>query len=107
PSVMISLPQAMQKLIREFTKLPSIGEKSATRLAYHLVNNDRELAVTLSDALKKAVESVKLCERCFYLTEENLCTICRNPSRDQSLVCVVEKPADLMAIERVGEYRGL
>lgn len=97
----------MQKLIREFSKLPSIGEKSATRLAYHLVNNDRPLAQTLAAALTKAVESVKLCQRCFYLTEEDLCTICKNPARDQSLICVVEKPADLMAIERVGEYRGL
>lgn len=104
---MISLPITMQKLIREFSKLPSIGEKSATRLAYHLVNNDRPLAQTLAAALTKAVESVKLCQRCFYLTEEDLCTICKNPARDQSLICVVEKPADLMAIERVGEYRGL
>ena len=104
---MISLPQAMQKLIREFSRLPSIGEKSATRLAYHLVNNDKQLALSLADALHKAAENVKLCQRCFYLTEEDLCTICKNPSRDQSLLCLVEKPADLMAIERVGEYRGL
>lgn len=104
---MISLPQAMQKLIREFSRLPSIGEKSATRLAYHLVNNDKQLAVNLADALRKAADSVKLCQRCFYLTEEDLCSICKNPNRDQSLICLVEKPADLMAIERVGEYRGL
>lgn len=97
----------MQKLIREFSRLPSIGEKSATRLAYHLVNHDKQLALSLSDALRKAAESVKLCQRCFYLTEEDLCTICKNPSRDQSLICLVEKPADLMAIERVGEFRGL
>lgn len=104
---MISLPQAMQKLIREFSRLPSIGEKSATRLAYHLVTHDRQLALNLADALHKAAENVKLCQRCFYLTEEDLCTVCKNPSRDQSLICLVEKPADLMAIERVGEYRGL
>ncbi len=104
---MISLPHAMQKLIREFSKLPSIGEKSATRLAYHLVNNDRQLALSLSAALTKAAETVRLCQQCFYLTEEDLCTVCRNQNRDQSLICLVEKPADLMAIERVGEYRGL
>lgn len=97
----------MQKLIREFSRLPSIGEKSATRLAYHLVTHDRQLALNLADALHKAAENVKLCQRCFYLTEEDLCTVCKNPSRDQSLICLVEKPADLMAIERVGEYRGL
>lgn len=104
---MISLPPSMQKLIRDFAKLPSVGEKSATRLAYHLVSNDKQLAQTLADSLSKAAASVKLCARCFYLTEEDLCSICKNPTRDQSLVCVVEKPADLMAIERVGEYRGL
>lgn len=104
---MLSLPQSMQKLIREFSRLPSLGEKSATRLAYYLVNNHRELALSLAGALKNASERVKLCRECFYLCEDDLCSICRNSARDGSLLCVVEKPADLMAIERVGEYRGL
>jgi recombination protein RecR len=96
----------MQRLIREFSKLPSLGEKSATRLAYYLVNNHRAQAEALALALRDAMQNVKLCERCFYLSEEPLCVVCKNESRDPSVVCVVEKPADLIAIERVGEFRG-
>ena len=96
----------MQKLIRELSRLPSIGEKSATRLAYHLLNNERKLAVTLSEALSAAVNTVRLCERCFFMSENPLCQICSNTSRDGALLCVVEKPMDLVAIERTGEFRG-
>jgi recombination protein RecR len=103
---MLSFPPALQKLIKELSKLPSVGEKTATRLAYHLVANDRELARTLAEALKVASSQVRLCQRCFFLSEEDLCVICRNPHRDQGLLCVVEKPVDLVAIERVGEYKG-
>ena len=103
---MLSLPASMQRLIREFSKLPSLGEKSATRLAYYLVNNHRAQAEALALALRDAMQNVKLCERCFYLSEEPLCVVCKNESRDSSIVCVVEKPADLIAIERVGEFRG-
>ena len=104
---MLSFPPAMQKLIRELSKLPSIGEKSATRLAYHLVNNDRALAESLAETLRHAVKGVQPCSRCFNLSEGELCTICKNPQRDVALICVVEKPMDLVAIERMGEYRGL
>lgn len=97
----------MQKLIVELSKLPSIGEKSAVRLAYFLLNSRRDLALNLADSMKKAVEAVKLCERCFFLSEQPVCTICRDPGRDARLLCVVEKPMDLVAVERVGEYRGL
>ena len=100
-------PQAMQQLIRELSRLPSVGEKSATRLAYHLITQGRSQADALAESIRRAVGEVKLCENCFYLSEEKLCNICRNSSRDQSLVCVVEKPMDVVAIERVGEYRGL
>jgi recombination protein RecR len=104
---MLAFPAALQKLIRELSKLPSIGEKSATRLAYHLVANDKGLARTLGDALRQAAEQVRYCEKCFFLSEEPLCSVCRNPSRDGALLCVVEKPVDLVAIERVGEFKGL
>jgi recombination protein RecR len=103
----------MQKLITELSKLPSIGEKSASRLAYFLVNSDQELARDISRSLLEAVEAVSLCQRCYYLTEKNsdfsevLCSICRNESRDSSLLCVVEKPVDLIAIERLGDFKGL
>jgi recombination protein RecR len=97
----------MQKLIRELSKLPSIGEKSATRLAYHLVNNDRALAETLADALREGVKGVRACSQCFNLSEGELCSICKNPQREGTVICVIEKPMDLVAIERMGEYRGL
>lgn len=103
---MLSFPPGMQKLIRELSKLPSIGEKSATRLAYHLLNNDRDLIGTLADALRRAGETVRFCERCFFLADESRCAVCRDTSRDASLLCVVEKPMDVVAIERLGEFRG-
>ncbi len=102
----VAFPAPMIRLIRELMKLPSIGEKSATRLAYHLINHDRGSALSLAEALKRSVESVLVCEQCFFLSEERLCSICRNPGRDASLVCVVEKPMDLVAIERVGDFKG-
>lgn len=104
---MFSFPPAMQKLIAELSRLPSIGEKSATRLAYHLIQNDRALAPALAASLTRALEAVSLCEQCFFFTEEKLCAICRNEARDRGLICVVEKPMDLVAIERVGEFKGV
>jgi recombination protein RecR len=104
---MLAYPPALQKLIIELSKLPSVGEKTATRLAYHLVANDRDLARTLASALEMASQNVRLCERCFFLSEEVTCAICRNPNRDSELLCVVEKPVDLVAIERIAEFKGL
>lgn len=103
---MYNFPKPMQKLIGELCRLPSIGEKSAVRLAYHLVCNDRKLSKSLSEALLEASGKIKLCKCCFFMTEEDLCGICNNPNRDSSLLCVVEKPMDLISIERVGEYKG-
>ena len=103
---MISFPAALQKLINELSKLPSIGEKTASRLAYHLVANDKKLAASLAQALERASSTIRLCSRCYFLSDEELCSICRNPHRDPAVLCVVEKPMDLVAIERVGEYRG-
>lgn len=103
----VALPEAMQKLIREFSRLPSIGEKSATRLAYHLINSDRASAGSLAEALTRAVSSVRLCPQCFFLTDsDGLCQICSDPTREQNLLCVVEKPIDLVALERVGDFKG-
>lgn len=104
---MTAFPQSMQRLIRELTKLPTIGEKSAARLAYHLINHDRNLALSLAEAMKKAVETVTFCERCFFITEDPLCSLCSNPARNEKIVCVVEKPMDLIAIERGGDFRGI
>lgn len=103
---MLALPPALQQLIRELSRLPSIGEKSATRLAYHLISRDRGLAERISRAITTACESIRSCDRCFYFSEGPLCAICSNPSRDPSILCVVEKPMDVVAIERLGEFRG-
>ena len=103
---MISYPASMMKLVRELAKLPSIGERSATRLAYHIVNNDRALAETLAASLRDAAQKIKLCARCFFLSETELCEICASSARDGSVLCVVEKPADVLAIERSGEFKG-
>lgn len=99
-------PAALQKLISEFSRLPSVGEKSATRLAYHLITNDRDGGVALAKAITEAVEKVQYCERCFFLCEGGLCAVCRSSGRDASLLCVVEKPMDVIAFERMGEFRG-
>ena len=104
---MLVFPPALQRLIKELSKLPSVGEKTASRLAYHLIANDRDLARSLGSALQQAAQDVRLCEQCFFLSEEPLCSLCRNSSRDPSLLCVVEKPVDLVAIERGGEFKGL
>jgi recombination protein RecR len=96
----------MQRLIRELSKLPSIGEKSATRLAYHLIANDKALAPSLAEAIRLASESIKLCENCFFLTEAPQCAVCRDPGRDEAILCVVEKPTDVLALERTGDFRG-
>jgi recombination protein RecR len=104
---MLVFPPALQRLIKELSKLPSVGQKTATRLAYHLIANDRDLARSLGAALQQAAQEVRLCERCFFLSEEALCSLCRNTSRDPSVLCVVEKPVDLVAIERGGEFKGL
>lgn len=104
---MLSFPSSMQRLIRELSRLPSIGEKSAARLAYFLVNGDRGLAKSLAEAMLSAAQEIKQCKRCYFLAEEALCSICASPARDASTICVVEKPMDLIAIERMGEYRGL
>lgn len=101
------LPSSLQKLITELSKLPSVGEKTAARLAYHLVSTNRALASSLSAALLKAASEVRLCDTCFHLSEAASCSICSNPNRDRSLICVVEKPMDLLAIERAGEFRGV
>lgn len=104
---MLAFPPALQRLIKELSKLPSVGEKTASRLAYHLIANDRDLARSLGAALQQAAQDVRLCEQCFFLSEERLCSLCRNTSRDSAILCVVEKPVDLVAIERGGEFKGL
>ena len=97
---------AIDDLTGELARLPGIGRKTALRLTYHLLKQPPEQSRRLADALRTLSEKVRPCSRCFNLTEEELCHICRDPRRDAALVCVVEEAADIGAIERAGEYRG-
>ena len=98
---------AIDDLATELSKLPGIGRKTALRLTYHLLKQSREQSRRLAESLLTLSDRIKPCERCFNLTEDELCSICRDPRRDQSLVCVVEEPSDIGAIERAGEFRGV
>jgi recombination protein RecR len=98
---------AIDDLATELSKLPGIGRKTALRLTYHLLKQSRDQSRRLAESLLTLSDRIKTCERCFNLTEDELCSICRDPRRDQSLVCVVEEPSDIGAIERAGEFRGV
>ena len=100
-------PASLRRLINELSKLPSIGEKSAIRLAYHLLTHNKEDSLQLSVAIQEAIETTKLCKICYFLTESKICSLCSDEHRDPSLLCVVEKPADVFALEKSGGYRGL
>jgi recombination protein RecR len=97
----------MRRLVNELTKLPSIGEKSALRLAYYLVTDNRDLSHTLAAAIANAKDSISTCKCCYCLTEGDSCPLCEDTVRDRNLICVVEKPADVFALERSGGYRGV
>ena len=99
-------PASLRRLVNELSKLPTVGEKTALKLAYHLVVGSPESSHPLAEALKDASEQVRLCSRCFFLSEEELCSICQDQSRDEGLICVVERPVDAMAIERTGRFQG-
>ena len=97
----------VQDLIDEFGRLPGIGPKSAQRIAFHILQTPGFDVSRLAQLLAEVRERVRFCERCGNVTEETLCAICRDPRRDQSLICVVEEAKDVSAIERTREFRGL
>jgi len=97
----------VDRLITELSKLPGIGQRTAQRLAFHLLRASDQDAVGLADAIREVKERVGLCEVCFNLSEGPRCQICEDLRRDGSLICVVEEPADVIPIERTHEYRGL
>lgn len=97
----------IQALIDELRRLPGIGERSARRLAFHLLAQPEDDVARLAEALRAAKEDVRECSTCADLTDVDPCRICRDPGRDATLLCVVEEPQDLLAIERTSEYRGL
>ena len=98
---------ALQDLVEEFGKLPGIGPKSAQRLAFHILQTDSQDVNALAQALTDVKKRVRFCEICGNVSEEAECTVCQDPRRDRSMICVVEEPKDVVAIERTREYRGL
>lgn len=101
------LPPAMTRLVKELSRLPGIGEKTASRLAFNLLNRPRDQVIALAESLLEMKERVGLCSECFGLSDNPRCHICEDPGRERDLICVVEGPADLMAIERARSFSGV
>lgn len=101
------IAEPVARLIEAFSKLPGIGPKTASRLTFYLLRTEAEQARSLAQAINDLRDQVSFCTRCFNITVGELCPICASPSRDQSKICVVEEPLDVLAIERTGAYRGL
>lgn len=101
------IAEPVARLIEAFSKLPGIGPKTASRLTFYLLRTEAEQARSLAQAINDLRDQVSFCTRCFNITVGELCPICTSPSRDQSKICVVEEPLDVLAIERTGAYRGL
>ncbi len=101
------LPPAMTRLVKELSRLPGIGEKTASRLAFNLLNRPRDEIIALAEALLEMKERVGLCAECYGLTDAPRCRICDDPAREHDVICVVEGPADLMAIERARSFAGV
>jgi len=99
--------QSIQTLMNELARLPGIGMRSAERIAFHLLKQSPEEALKLADAIRDVKTRIRYCSICFNLTEQDPCAICANPARDPSLLCVVEQPKDLLALESTGLYSGV
>jgi recombination protein RecR len=97
----------VSRLIAELSRLPGIGQRTAQRLAFHILRTEEDEALALSDAIREVKEKVGLCEVCFNLAEGPRCRICEDTRRERATICVVEEPGDVIPIERTGEYRGL
>ena len=99
--------EPVSRLIDELSRLPGIGPKSASRLTFYLLRAPREQALGLAEAILEVKDRIILCSRCFNITETDPCNLCSDETRDQSAICVVEEPLDVLALERTGEYSGL
>lgn len=102
----MSFSPLINQLVTALRCLPGVGPKSAQRMAFHLLERDRPAGLTLANALENAIEQVGNCQRCRTLSETAICSLCNNSNRDPSLLCIVETPADVLAIEQTGCYRG-
>ncbi|WP_303867048.1 recombination mediator RecR [Acetobacterium wieringae] len=100
-------PKTLERLVLELGKLPGIGEKSAQRLAFHILSLSDEEISSLSEALTSAKAKIGLCHKCYTITDKEICDICENPKRDQQTICVVQNSRDIFAIEKTREYNGL
>jgi recombination protein RecR len=96
----------IRRLVQELSRLPGIGEKTATRLAFHLVRGNRQQVLDLAQALVDVTDKIRLCSVCMNMTEQDPCTLCGDPRRDGETICVVATPSDLIAIDRGGHFRG-
>src|SRR6202007_3234607 len=97
----------VQRRVTEWSKRPGVGNRTAQRLAFHILRASGEDASALADAIREVKEKIGLCEVCFNLTDETRCRICQDPRRDQGLICVVEEPSDVIPMERMHEYQGV
>jgi recombination protein RecR len=101
------LPEPLERLIQELSRLPGIGPKTAQRLAFHILRSDRQRADSLAQAIEDVKARIGYCERCYNIAEGGLCAVCASARRDASLLCVVESALDVLAIERTSEFTGL
>jgi recombination protein RecR len=104
---MPQLPEPLERLIQELSRLPGVGPKTAQRLAFHLLRSDRSRVDSLARAIEDVKARIGYCERCYNIAEGSLCSICASPRRDASLLCVVESALDVLAVERTSEFGGL
>ena len=104
-SVVVS--PAVQNLVAQLTRLPGVGQRTAQRLAFHLLRAPKDEALALAEAIVEVKERVRFCRECGNLTEDEVCAICLDARRDHSVICVVEQPVDLISVERTAEFRGL
>jgi len=102
-----TIPESVQRLVEAFSRLPGIGPKTASRLTYHLLRQPPDEANSLADAVRDLKAKTRLCEVCFNITEATPCPICKSDERDRAILCVVEEPLDVLAIERTRDFRGL
>jgi recombination protein RecR len=105
--VSTSYAPPVQRLVTELSKLPGVGNRTAQRLAFHILRTSGEDATALAEAIREVKEKIGLCEVCFNLTDEQRCRICQDTRRDHGLICVVEEPSDVIPMERTHEYHGV
>ena len=104
---MNSFPESLNNLIDEFSRFPGIGKKTAQRMAFYVLNSSNNLSNDLSQAILSLKSKICFCEKCFGISEENLCLVCSNPRRDNTSICVVEHPADIYTFEKTNVFKGL